>query len=65
MPKMKTHKGLTKRFRVTAKGKVGHRKSNSGHLMSHKSGDKCRELRRKGYLKGKIADRVRLFLGEA
>ena len=65
MPKMKTHKGLKKRFHVTAKGKVGHRKANAGHLMSHKTGDTCRAMRSTGYLKGKIAKRVKLFLGEA
>jgi len=65
MPKMKTHKGLKKRFRVTAKGKVRHGKSNAGHLMSHKSGDRCRGLRGAAYLKGKIGARVKLFLGAA
>ena len=64
MPKMKTHKGSTKRFRVTAKGKVRHRKPNAGHLMSGKSGDRRRDLRKPAYLKGKIAQRVKLFLGE-
>lgn len=45
MPKQKSHKGLLKRVKVTARGKVKFRKAFSGHLMSHKSGDKCRELR--------------------
>jgi len=39
MPKMKTHKGTKKRFRLTAKGKVKHRTSGTSHLahrMSHK-----------------------------
>lgn len=45
MPKMKTHKGILKRVRLTAKGKVRHKKSNTGHLMSGKSGSRCRKLR--------------------
>jgi len=61
MPKMKTHKGLAGRFRKTAKGKVRYKKSNAGHLMSSKSGGKCRRLRRPGILKpafGKIVGQM-------
>jgi large subunit ribosomal protein L35 len=51
MPKMKTHKGIKKRVRVTAKGKIRHKRANSGHLMSGKSGNRCRALRKPGLLK--------------
>lgn len=44
MPKQKTHKGLAKRVKVTANGKIKHKKAGSGHLMSHKSGNRCRSL---------------------
>lgn len=44
MPKQKTHKGLAKRVKVSARGKVRHKKAGSGHLMSHKSGNRCRSL---------------------
>lgn len=47
MPKLKTHKGLAKRIKVTASGKVKFKKAFSGHLMSHKSGKKCRHLQLK------------------
>jgi large subunit ribosomal protein L35 len=43
--KQKSHKGTLKRVKVTGRGKVKYRKAFSGHLMSHKSGDKCRKLR--------------------
>lgn len=46
MPKMKTHKGAKKRFRVSARGKVSHKRSFSGHLMSGKSGRRRRHLRK-------------------
>jgi large subunit ribosomal protein L35 len=46
MPKMKTHKGLKKRVRVTARGKVKYRASNAGHLLSGKSGNRRRRLRK-------------------
>ncbi len=47
MPKMKTHKGAAKRVRLTAKGKLKRKKAGAGHLMSHKSGNRCRSLRKK------------------
>jgi len=37
MPKQKTHKGVKKRFRVTANGKVKHRFSGTSHLASRKT----------------------------
>ena len=49
--KLKTHKGIKKRFKVTATGKVGHKPCGSSHLNSHKSGSKIRSLRKKKYLK--------------
>ena len=45
MPKMKSHKGMKKRFRVTARGKIKHKSANAGHLLSHKSGNRKRRLR--------------------
>ena len=50
MPKMKTHKGMKKRFKVSATGKVSHKRCGSSHLNSHKSGKKIRRLRKKCYL---------------
>ena len=47
MPKMKSHKALLKRVKVTGRGKVKFRKACNGHLRSHKSGSKIRQLRRK------------------
>jgi large subunit ribosomal protein L35 len=37
MPKMKTHRGAAKRFRITGTGKVMRRKAYSSHLLSKKS----------------------------
>ena len=50
MPKLKTHKGMKKRFKVSANGKVRHKRAGSSHLMSHKSGKQVRRLRKKGSL---------------
>ena len=37
MPKMKTHSGAKKRFRVTGTGKVMREQANRRHLLEHKS----------------------------
>src|SRR5262249_59828380 len=47
MPKLKTHKGIKKRFKVSATGKVSHKRCGSSHLNSHKSGKQVRRLRKK------------------
>jgi len=44
MPKQKTHKGLSKRVKVTASGKVMHKRSGSGHLMSSKNAKRRRKI---------------------
>jgi large subunit ribosomal protein L35 len=59
--KMKSHKGIKKRFKVTATGKVSHKRCGSSHLNSHKSGNKIRKLRKKSYLKLKgLSRRLRI-----
>ncbi len=53
--KQKTHKGLAKRLRLTKTGKVKRSQAGRGHLMSHKSGNRVRKLRRSTLVKCKIA----------
>lgn len=45
MPKQKTNKGVKKRFRLTATGKVKHRQAGTSHLASRKSHKRRRLLR--------------------
>jgi large subunit ribosomal protein L35 len=45
MPKMKTHKGTKKRFRLTAKGKAKHRSAGTSHLAARMSNKRKRNLR--------------------
>ena len=63
MPKQKTHKGMKKRFKVTASGKVKHRSANRGHILGKKSGERKRRLRGDGIIDGQdainIADALR------
>ncbi|MGL6193491.1 MAG: 50S ribosomal protein L35 [Thermoguttaceae bacterium] len=46
MPKLKTHKGIKKRFRVTGTGKVKHRHSGTSHLAYRLTKKRRRQLRR-------------------
>lgn len=45
MPKQKTHKGVKKRFRLTANGKVKHRQAGTSHLQVRLSAKRRRNLR--------------------
>ncbi len=63
MPKQKTHKGLAKRVKVTAKGKLKHRTNFTGHLMSGKSGNRKRALRKPSYVSECFEKRMRRMLG--
>ncbi len=45
MPKMKTHKGTKKRFRLSATGKAMHRKSGTSHLAYRLNKKRRRNLR--------------------
>ncbi|MBX3323060.1 MAG: 50S ribosomal protein L35 [Phycisphaeraceae bacterium] len=62
MPKLKTHKGLLKRIRISATGKIRHRSANHKHLSSHKSGKRLRQLRKDPYASGPDAKRFEKLL---
>lgn len=44
MPKLKTHKGMAKRVKITGNGKIMHRKANRNHMLAHKSASRKREF---------------------
>jgi large subunit ribosomal protein L35 len=46
MPKMKTHSGAKKRFRLTGKGKVRARHAMTSHILEKKSAKRKRRLGR-------------------
>ena len=46
MSKLKRHKGLLKRVRITARGRVKHKRPGTSHLMSGTPGGKVRQLGR-------------------
>jgi len=64
MPKQKTHKGLRKRVKITATGKVRHKRSGGGHLMSGKNAKRRRRVRSSSIMKSATAKTVRTELGK-
>jgi large subunit ribosomal protein L35 len=64
MPKMKTHKGTKKRFRLTATGKVKHRAAGTSHLAIRMSHKRKRNLRGTTVVDKVEAAKIRLVLGK-
>lgn len=46
MPKIKTHRGAAKRFKVTGTGKIKRYKAYKSHLLTGKSSKRIRGLRK-------------------
>lgn len=46
MPKIKPHKGVSKRVKVTKSGKIKRQQAWHKHLMTHKSSNRRRRLKR-------------------
>ena len=46
MPKMKTHRGSAKRFRVTGSGKIMRAKAYKSHILTKKSPKRKRNFRK-------------------
>jgi large subunit ribosomal protein L35 len=63
MPKQKTHKGLVKRIKITARGKVKRRRSFGGHLMSGRSAKRRRKIRSSAIVQGEVAKTLKKELG--
>jgi large subunit ribosomal protein L35 len=58
MPKQKTHKGIKRRFKLTASGKATHRSAYRGHLLSGKNAKRKRQLRNSGIVDGADAKSI-------
>jgi len=64
MPKIKTNKGAKKRFKITATGKVMHKKSGSNHFGRRKRGSRTRSLRVPNVLQTAEKNKIRKALGK-
>ena len=65
MPKAKTNKGARKRVRVSKTGKVKFRHPFTSHLLSVKTGNRRRGLRRRGVAGAADTRRILEMLGKA
>jgi large subunit ribosomal protein L35 len=63
MPKMKTHRGAKKRFKVTGTGKIMRRQVNRAHILEKKSSKRTRRLAGDVEVTGGDGKRVRRQLG--
>src|SRR5258708_39096308 len=63
MPKMKTHRGAAKRFKITGTGKILRRKAYRDHLLEHKPTRRTRRLGRAAEVTGGDRKRVKRMLG--
>jgi large subunit ribosomal protein L35 len=63
MPKMKTHSGAKKRFRVTGTGKLMHRRAGRNHLLEHKSSKRTRRLANEEVMAPADAKKAKKLLG--
>lgn len=63
MPKMKTHRGAAKRFKVTGAGKLRRRKAFRSHLLEKKTRRRKRRLDQMEAVSPKDSKRVRRMLG--
>jgi len=62
MPKQKSHKGLLKRIKITARGKVKFKRSCGGHLMSGKSAKRRRRISHSAIMSNVMAKHVKTRL---
>lgn len=63
MPKLKTHKGTSKRIKVTPGGKLTRSRAFGGHMLAKKSKSRKRNINTTATVSGSIAKNVRKVLG--
>ena len=63
MPKMKTHRGAAKRFKITGTGKIMRRKTKMNHILEKKPSKVTRRLKREAVVAPGDATHIRKLLG--
>lgn len=63
MPKMKTHRGAAKRFKVTGSGKVKRNNAYKRHLLEAKTSKRKRAMRKAEIISPGDMRRVKHMLG--
>jgi len=62
MPKQKTRKAISKRFKLTKTGKILRRTIGMRHLKASKSKKISRRQKQVNYVVGKVAKKLKKFL---
>lgn len=62
MPKMKTHRGAAKRFKVTGSGKIKKNNAYKSHLLESKTSKRKRNLRKAEVISAGDTRRVKRML---
>lgn len=62
MPKLKTHKGAKKRFKITSRSKVLRAKAGKSHILTKKSKKRKRILRKATIVSKKEVYKVKQML---
>jgi large subunit ribosomal protein L35 len=64
MPKMKTHRGAAKRFKVTSTGKIRRRRAFANHILEKKTQKRKRRLNDPTVVSRADRKRIRRMLGD-
>ena len=64
MPKMKTHSGTARRFKITGSGKIMRRRANMNHLLEHKASRRTRRLTGEQVVAPSDAKKIKKLLGK-
>ena len=62
MPKLKTHRGAAKRFKLTKGNKIKRIKAYASHILTKKSTKRKRGLRKATYVHASDSARVKMLL---
>jgi large subunit ribosomal protein L35 len=63
MPKLKTHKGMAKRIKLSATGKLMRRRAFRNHMLAHKQASTKREYVKEFEISSGDAANVKVMLG--
>ncbi|MDV3427599.1 MAG: 50S ribosomal protein L35 [Bacillota bacterium] len=62
MPKMKSHRGAAKRFKITGTGKLKRAKAFKSHILTKKSSKRKRNLRKTDYVDATVEKNMKKML---
>ncbi len=64
MPKMKSHRGAAKRFKITPTGKIKRRRAFANHILEKKTSKRKRHLNSPALVSEADEKRIRRLLGK-